>query len=295
MIDPQFLSIPELATRWAATERQILEHGAHLRLPLFFLFDGLAFLQCERWLMGHGAHDEEQELERKGELAAKWRAHLKRNAAGQTDEFSQLDSQQVVDLRKTINEYELRIEALSVLLEGRASQRRSKGVFGYLRLPPRTIVDLQEQSTIPFPHLAFNQAGDLLTLEPGITGKWKSTLSTSDLLIPFADIKAIEDARETQKNGKAETLESQALPKPAPRLRTQEASILDTIRALGYEPQSLPKQKPGKNWVPSEVWAILKSDSSNFVSQGVFDKAWGRLKKNGEIMVEGDCPPPLQV
>ncbi|WP_415915516.1 hypothetical protein [Pseudomonas amygdali] len=285
MIEPQFLSVTELAVRWTATERQILEHGSLLRIPIFFLFDGLAFLPSERWLMGHGAHEVQLELANKRALASEWDDLIKRNAAGLTDMYSRLDDQQVIDLRKKITDYEHRIEELDVLLEGRSRQRKSKSVFGYLRLPPRTIVDIQEQGIIPFPHLAINQSGELMTLEPGITGKWKDTLSVGDLLIPLADIKSIETRQAQLDEVPVSTGNPNDLPKPAPRQRTQESAILATIRSLGYEPQALPKQQPGKAWVPSEVWAILKKDTNNFISQGVFDKAWARLKKSRDIVI----------
>lgn len=275
MIEPQFLSIPELAARWSATERQILEHGSLLRIPIFFLFDGLAFQQSERWLMGHGAHDVERELENKKELAAKWDEHIKRNARGLTDMYSRLDAQQVIDLRKNITEYEHRIEALQVLLEGRARQRKVKSVFGYLRLPPRTIVDIQEQTTIAFPHLAFNQSGELLTLEPGVTGKWKDTLSVGDLLIPFADIKAIE-----ANLGKEEGQED---PRQVSKARAQELAIVKEIRSLGYDPIALPPYKRGRPWVKKDVWSTLEKRTDLFVSRKTFDVAWDRLRGSSEI------------
>lgn len=275
MIEPQFLSIPELASRWNATERQILEHGSLFRIPVCFLFDGLAFNQAERWLMGHGAHDEELELETKKTRKADWEDHLKRNALGLTDEFTRLNDQQVLDLRKSITEYEQRIAMLNDLLDDRLLKRRGKTVFGYLRLPPRIIIDIQEQSTIPFPHLALNQAGELLTLEPGITGKWKSTLSTSDLLIPLADIKAIEVQQNTDGNPEDRRQVSKA--------GLQELAIIKEIRDLGYDPRALPPMSSGRPWVKKDIWSRLEKRTDLFISRKTFDVAWDRLRGSGEI------------
>lgn len=275
MIEPKFLSVPELAARWGATERQILEHGAHLRIPIFFLFDGLAFTQADRWLMSHGAHSEERELADKKELATQWGEHIKRNAVGLTDIYTRLDHQQVIDLRKMITDYEDRIDTLTYLLEGRERQRRAKGVFGYLRLPPRTVVDIQEQSTIPFPHLAFNQAGELLTLEPGVTGKWKDTLSVGDLLIPLADIKGLESPQKSE--------DSPGEQKHLSKARLQELAIVKEIRGLGYDPSALPPFAQGKPWVKKEAWNILEKRTGLFVSRKTFDVAWDRLRGSCEI------------
>jgi hypothetical protein len=275
MIEPHFLSIQELASRWGATERQILEHGSHFLIPMCFLFNGLAFQQADRWLMGHGANDEESELATKKACIAEWENHLRRNAVGLTDQFSRLDEQQVSDLRKTITEYEQRIAALTDLLDDRLLKRRDKTVFGYLRLPPRIIVDIQQQTTIPFPHLALNQAGELLTLEPAIIGKWKSTLSASDLLIPLADIKALEAQQKADGDSEEQRQVSKA--------RLQELAIIREIRDLGYEPTALPPMKTGKPWVKKEVWSRLERRVDLFISRKTFESAWERLRGSDEI------------
>lgn len=66
--------------------------------------------------------------------------------------------------------------------------------------------------------------------------------------------------------------------KPLPAQRFQEREILRVISELGYAPTAMPKDIPGKPGVKAEVRARL-----NFTTS-VFDKAWGRLSSNKEII-----------
>jgi len=283
MMENDFLNIQELATHWGVTARQIIEHGMHNRLRFQFLFSGLAISPSNAWLTDHGGSPDITELDRLEKSALESEAHIRRNAAGKCDEFSSMDDDAVVRLREFINKENARAAELRERLEERDEKRKRCEVYGYLRLPPKMIADLQQYGDMLFPHRAFAEDGQLMWLEPG-AGRWKERLKLDDLLIPMADIKAIE-ARQAQADAGTATDQHGELPKPAQRQRTQEAAILATIQKLGYDPKAIPKQQPGKKWVPSEVWAILKSDTDNFISQGVFDKAWQRLKKSEEIMV----------
>lgn len=275
MIQTDFLSVSELASRWKVSERQIVEHGLHQRIPLMFLFGGLAFAPSQSFLTGHGAAIEQREAEHLRTWIASSEAHIRRNAAGKCDEFSAMDANEVLQLRASISDAEGRLTALNEELDQRDALRKKCEVFGYLRLPPRMIAELQQDGDIQFPHRAFAKDGMLMWLEPGSSGRWTERLALEDLLIPTEVVRAIE----------ALSNQNQApeLPKPAQRQRTQEAAILSTIASLGYEPKSLPKQTPGKRWVTSEVWAVLISDKANFSSQGVFKKAWERLRQSGDI------------
>jgi len=291
MIEPDFLSVAELASNWKATPRQILEHGAHLRLPILFSFSGLAFEQADRWLMSHGAADEQQELQQKIELIKKWDSEIKRNAAGLTDRFSHMDRQQVVELRSKITEYVERTERLKDLLQLRERDRRSCEYFGYMRLPPRAIQEVIDQGEIPYPHLAFHPGsrlqlaeadgrpyvdGAIMTLEPGTGGKWKDRLTIDDLLIPMAAIKQLES--------KVSPPATSALSKRIPKAVEQENAALEALRSLGYEPSATPKKKQGTSGVRNEVWLTVKDRTDLFGSQGVFNKTWERLRSNGEII-----------
>ncbi|CAG9270268.1 hypothetical protein BCEP4_60126 [Burkholderia cepacia] len=76
----------------------------------------------------------------------------------------------------------------------------------------------------------------------------------------------------------ASAVEVDAAPaKPPLQQRHQENEILRVIRELGEDPARLPKQTPGKPGIKAAVRAKLA------FSGKVFDLAWERLRKNGEI------------
>jgi hypothetical protein len=57
----------------------------------------------------------------------------------------------------------------------------------------------------------------------------------------------------------------------------QEREILRVINELGYNPKCLPARKPGKPGAKALVRKSLK------LSDGVFNKAWERLRSDGDI------------
>jgi hypothetical protein len=68
---------------------------------------------------------------------------------------------------------------------------------------------------------------------------------------------------------------------PIQRTTAQDTAILEAIKTKGYEAKSLPKSKPGKSGVKATVRAAV---ATNPLFQGtVFNKAWDRLRKSGEI------------
>ncbi|WP_321839703.1 hypothetical protein [Paraburkholderia bannensis] len=69
---------------------------------------------------------------------------------------------------------------------------------------------------------------------------------------------------------------------PLSRQRHQEHEILRVIRQLGYDPAALPKRESGRPWVKKMVREQLK------FSPPVFDKAWERLRSNGEIREQAE-------
>lgn len=296
MIEPDFLSVAELASNWKATPRQILEHGAHLRLPILFSFSGLAFEHADRWLMSHGATDEQRELEQKMALIEKWVSEIKRNAAGLTDKYSSMDRQQVVELRSKITEYVERTERLKDLLELRERDRRNCEYFGYMRLPPRAIQEVIDHGEIPFPHLAFHPGsrlklaeadgrpyvdGAIMKLEPGTGGKWKDRLTIDDLLIPMPAIKAIEQSRKSN-------IPRSEIPKRPSVSATQDQAILDELRALGYDPANLPPYTP-TGGARSEVRLSLLSKRKDIFTDSSFKHSWDRLKGTGKVVwIKGD-------
>ena len=288
MIEPSYLSVPELADRWNQTTRQILEHALALRLPVLFPFDGLAFDQADRWLMGHGAHDEQRELEQKREWIASSERHIKRNAAGLTGEFDRMERDDVITLRRQITEAEKRIAVLADLLETRDRDRRKHEFRGYMRALPDTLWTIQQNGEIIFPWKAMHPLstvrlieldgktvweGRLMTLEAGIYGRQQPKLTTADLLVPMVAIKAIESASTQNKEEPA---------KHVPKGQLQEQAMLDALRKLGYTPDALPPKTPGSNWVKAQARRELSSRKDLFTTK-TFDSTWERLRKSGEI------------
>lgn len=74
--------------------------------------------------------------------------------------------------------------------------------------------------------------------------------------------------------------------KPLPKMRAQEKVILDAIKKLGHEPQSLPKPLPGKSGVKAEVRENLLLHPLFKNKTTAFDKAWERLSKEDISFVE---------
>jgi hypothetical protein len=288
MIEPITLSVPELAERWSVTPRQILEHALALRLPVLFPFDGLAFDQADRWLMGHGAADEQRELDHKREWVASCEAQIKRNAAGLTDEFDRLGRDDVISLRRQITEAEKRIEVLTDLLEARERERRKREYRGHMRALPDTLWTIQQNGEVTFPRLAMHPLsavqltefegrihwdGRIMALEPGIAGQWKPRLCINDLLVPMQAIREWEAANN-------DALESQA--KHTPKWQLQDRAMLDTLRKLGYTPEALPPKTPGSDWVKAQARRELALRKDLFTTK-TFDSTWERLRKSGDI------------
>jgi len=282
MIQPDFLNIAELASRWKVSERQIIEHGLHQRLPLMFLFSGLAFTPGQLFLAGHGAATEQQEEERLRTWIANSEAHIRRNAAGLCDIYSSLDKDGVRRLRESITEAEGKLARLTEILEDREILRRKCEQFGYLRLPPRMIADLQQDGEIPFPYRAFAKDGQLMWLEPGNSGKWKGRLRLDEVLIPIGAIKAIEASQDKSGDDVPPSPEQSDSAVPVSRMKAQAAAILTEIIGLGLDPRALPQRISGRPWVRAEVWRALEKRTDLFTSNS-FKKAWEELRASGQI------------
>lgn len=104
--------------------------------------------------------------------------------------------------------------------------------------------------------------------------------------------KVLEDlmdlARPRKGTAKTETAEQrhqepagQAV-RPLTRAEAQDAAILKKLRELGYDPQRLPKRKPGMSGPRAKVRAALGT-AGMWSGKKVFDKAWQRLRDIGEI------------
>ena len=119
-----------------------------------------------------------------------------------------------------------------------------------------------------------------MTLEPDITGAWKGRLRISDLLIPWASVKALEAAQKSIKE-EALTTDKDAT-KPVSRMKAQTAAVLAEIARLGHDPKALPARSPGKSGVRAEVSKAM-SERPDLFSTNSFKKAWEELRALGEI------------
>lgn len=81
--------------------------------------------------------------------------------------------------------------------------------------------------------------------------------------------------------GEAFPAQAQAA-KPLQRGSAQDAMILTAIRKAGHNPLALPVNEPGKAGVKAEIRNALRNEKL-FTSSRVFDKAWERLRKQGDI------------
>ncbi len=73
------------------------------------------------------------------------------------------------------------------------------------------------------------------------------------------------------------------LPKPIPTQRLQEQQILEWLVNNGYGPKSLPKPLGRKGGPKATAWHAMKSNKQLFRTKVVFEKAWERLRANGDI------------
>lgn len=109
----------------------------------------------------------------------------------------------------------------------------------------------------------------------------------------LGDVGAVEMAvlAQPQETAQNELVEPQSAPDPAPvsdepvsRSAAQDAVILETIRRVGHEPLSLPKNDAGKPGIKAAVRGELVAKHKLFPQGGrQFDKAWDRLSAFKEI------------
>lgn len=66
------------------------------------------------------------------------------------------------------------------------------------------------------------------------------------------------------------------------KYQTQDRLILEQIKALGHDPQALPKQERGKAGVKKEVRDEL-DNKEPFEARTAFNQSWKRLRKYGDI------------
>ena len=74
---------------------------------------------------------------------------------------------------------------------------------------------------------------------------------------------------------------------PVQRSAAQDAAIVSELKKLRCDPTALPQNERGKAGVKSKVRAALKDDRL-FTGSTVFDKAWERLSRNGDIVIQSN-------
>lgn len=123
------------------------------------------------------------------------------------------------------------------------------------------------------------QAGGL----KGFGDTAKSFKTTLQDLIEWAE-KVGEGTSAAAKQATPETPGNEPDTKPLQRSKAQDAAILKTLRGMGYDPLQLPKNPDGKPGVKAAVRKTLK-DNPLFAGTTVFEGAWERLSKFGDIVI----------
>lgn len=217
MLEPDFLTVAELADRWSQTERQIIGHAQALRLPLYFAFDGLAFDAGDDWFQSTGVEfiDVQQQHDAICKSLEIWTRHLEKNSLvlkgrRKPSEYEPypLSRDEVLECRTNIEAEQLKRDALADRLAQRKRERLRFGYRGHLRAAPKTIWDLGVKGRAVGVYLAFHPGypvklttiegrqvvdGRLMVLEPFVAGHgWHGVLTAADMLIVMTDIKTLE-------------------------------------------------------------------------------------------------------
>ncbi|WP_371233631.1 hypothetical protein ACAW63_10980 [Pseudomonas sp. QE6] len=295
MIEPEFLTATELAERWKPqTPRQIIEHGAGFKLPLYFFFSGLAIDSGDDWHRDRGSHGNLQQQSTLRDVIANAERQIRRNASGVADKFDALTSDEVIALRNRINGWRAELQELDQKLQVREFERRGFEYRGILRLLPDTMIKLMASAEVSHPHFAYHPLyplsqvqskdglvleGRLMALEPAPGMPWKAKLTRDDVLVRFSDVKAAESPADAANT-----------PRPMQRQEAQGIAIIEALKGLGYDPKSLPPFQPGKRGAKAHVWDLLIKKKDIFRSKGVFDKAWDRLKAGEELAYQPSSP-----
>jgi len=76
---------------------------------------------------------------------------------------------------------------------------------------------------------------------------------------------------------------------PKPRQLAQQEIILNCLKSMEIDPLNFPKNQAGKKGFKADVRTKLKGNSL-FVGTTIFNKAWERLQKSGDIVTK-QVPP----
>ncbi|BDT72255.1 hypothetical protein os4_17920 [Comamonadaceae bacterium OS-4] len=266
MIEPDILTVGELATRWQQTPLQIIKHAQALKVPLYFAFEGLVFDVNDRWHRGSGDYEQAREIEVLSASITRGESHIRRSARADVSKWEdRLSSDDIRKLRTEIEADKHKRTALIESLEQRCIERNRCEYRGYLRAAPSTLWDIATAGAAQFPHKAFHPHspihvatlpdrsaqiwdGRMVALEPrpGCDRYKKDTLATDDLCAFMVEIKAIEAHQATKQNTAPErgtTKQASALLKQAEqwisKARQRAGEIIERQRAKDLYPSQL--------------------------------------------------------
>lgn len=241
MFDSPTLSVSELAERWGKTPRQILDYAQELGVPLYFMFDGLAFDLADRWHRFNGDADQCREL---GCLQANIKARegwIRRSVRNENGEWEQrLTAEEIRSYRAEIEADKVRCERLEEMLEQREIGRNRMHYRGLMRAGPKMLFDIAQSGQTNYLHLAFHPAtpvrvlrlpdrneqvwdGRVMALE--VLGAPCPALTIESLCAVTAEVKAIE---ERLKAKQAATAQDEA---PAETPERRRARLLAELEA----------------------------------------------------------------
>ncbi len=228
MIEPSYLTVPQLATRWRQEHWQIIDHGLTLKLPILFRFDGFALDMNNPWHCHSSAAQERREFIEKQLWILDSEALVHANIFGQASEFEVLASHEISNLRGRIDEAKNRVNVLKERLDKRVQQHRNSRVSGLMRALPQTLQRFQQNGDIAYPRKAMHPNSfptlaeldgeqylddRIMELEQDESGTRRKRLTFDDLLIPIEVINAMED-RKLERDDKSKRSLCSGLMKP---------------------------------------------------------------------------------
>ena len=77
--------------------------------------------------------------------------------------------------------------------------------------------------------------------------------------------------------------------KPIQRQQAQEDTILNCLKGMGVDPFNFPQNQAGKKGGKADVRKKLEGNPL-FIGTSIFDKAWERLRRNGNIVTKKVSP-----
>lgn len=216
MFDSPTLSVSELAERWDKTPRQILDYAQELGVPLYFMFDGLAFDLADRWHRFHGDADQRRELEHLQASIKAREGWIRRSVRNENGEWEhRLTIEEIREQRAEIEASTERCKQLKEMLEQREIGRKRMHYRGLMRAGPKMLFDIAQSGHTNYLHLAFHPAtpvrvlrlpdrneqvwdGRVMVLET--FGAQCPALTIESLCAVTAEVKAIEERLKAQQH-----------------------------------------------------------------------------------------------